>query len=99
MQRFGGRVFQKGEECSRKGKSVPERGSSICKVPEVGKSVTWLRMGKKPGGFGRGVNTGLTGTGGGQRARKRPDPEGLIVICPGKELRGFLRSAGSHWRV
>ena len=81
------------------GKSVPERGSSTCKGPEVGKSMTCLRMGKKTGGFGRGVNTGLTGTGGGQRARKRPDQEGLLVICPGKEFRGFLRSVGSHWRV
>ena len=47
------------------GKSVPERGSSTCKGPEVGKIMTCLRMGKKTGGFGRGVNTGLTGTGGG----------------------------------
>ena len=47
----------------------------------------------------KGVNTGLSGTGGGLRARKRPDQEGLIVICPGKELGSFLRSVGSHWRV
>ena len=47
------------------GKNISDSGKSTCKGPEVGKSMTCLRMGKKTGGFGRGVNTGLTGTGGG----------------------------------
>lgn len=44
------------------GKSVPERGSSMYKGPEVGKSVAHWRKGKKTGVFGRGVNTGVGGT-------------------------------------
>ena len=66
------------------GKSIPERGSSMCKGPEVGKSVAHLRKGKKAGVFGRGVNTGVGGTEGDQRARQRPDHEGLVMTCHGK---------------